>query len=200
MKRIVSMAFGVLALSVGVVMAQGPGRAAAPPPPLEAGASQADVDRALTAAPDQLKAQATVIKWNADHQTYTTLRKGTNNLVCYDRSGFPLQQAFSTECTSMGNIERVKQNLKFESAGDRTKLQDQIKQAEANGTRVKPEYGSVFYHAMGQDANGPLRHHMTIAVPNATAQSTGLPDNGRAGTVWVMDAGTTGAHLMIPGE
>ena len=200
MKRIVSMAFGVLALSAGVVFAQGPGRAAAPPPALEPGASQADVDKALTAAPDQLKAQATVIKWNADHQTYATLRKGTNNLVCYDRSGFPLQQPFSTECTSMANIERVKQNLKFEAAGDRAKLQEEIKQAEANGSRVKPEYGSVFYHAMGQDANGPLRHHMTIAVPGATAQSTGLPDNGRAGTVWVMDAGTTGAHLMTPGE
>ena len=199
MKRIVSTAFGVLALSAGVVFAQGPGRAAAPPPPLEAGASQADVDKALTAAPDQLKGQATVIKWNADHQTYTTLRKGSGNLVCYDRSGFPEQQAFSTECTSMGNLERVKQNLKFEALGDRMKTQEAIKQAEANGTRVKPEYGSVFYHAMGQDASNP-RHHMTIATPGATAQSTGLPDNGRAGTVWVMDAGTTGAHLMIPGE
>jgi len=202
MKRIVSVAFGVLALTAGVAFAQGPGRAAAPPPPLEPGASQADVDRALTAAPEQLKAQATVIKWNADHQTYATLRKGTNTLVCYDRSGFPLQLAFSTECTSMANIERVKQNLKFEMAGDRAKLQDAIKQAEMGGTRVKPEYGSVFYHAMGQDAagTGTLRHHMTIAVPGATAQSSGLPDNGRAGTVWVMDAGTTGAHLMIPGE
>ena len=200
MKRIVPVVLGVLAIYTSVVFAQGPGRAAAPPPPLEPGASQADVDKALTAAPDQLKGQATVIKWNADHQTYATLRKGTNNLVCYDRSGFPQQQAFSTECTSMANIERVKQNLKFEALGDRAKTQDAIKQAEAGGTRVKPEYGSVFYHAMGQDAAGPLRHHMTIAVPNATAQSSGLPDSGRGGTVWVMDAGTTGAHLMIPGE
>jgi hypothetical protein len=200
MKRIVPIVFGVVALSTAV-FAQGPGRGPAPAAPLEAGASQADVDKALTAAPDNLKNQAMVIKWNADHQTYTTLRKnsGNSNLVCYDRSGFPQQQAFSTECTSMANIERVKQNLKFEALGDRAKTQDAIKQAEANGSRVKPEYGSVFYHAMGQDASNP-RHHMTIAVPNATAQSTGLPDNGRAGTVWVMDAGTTGAHLMIPGE
>ena len=198
MKRIVLSACGVLAMTAGVVFAQGPGRAAAPPPPLEPGASQADVDKALTALPDQLKAQATVIKWNADHQTYTTLRKGTNNLVCYDRSGFPGQQAFSTECTSMGNLERVKQNLKFEALGDRTKTQEAIKQAEMNGTRVKPEYGSVFYHGMG-DATNP-RHHMTIAVPGATAQSTGLPDKPAPGMVWVMDAGTTGAHLMIPGE
>lgn len=203
MKRIVLSACGVLAITAGVVFAQGPGRAAAPPPPLEPGASQADVDKAVTALPDQLKAQATVIKWNADHQTYTTLRKGTNNLVCYDRSGFPQQLPYSTECTSMGNIERVKQNLKFEALGDRMKTQEAIKQAEMSGTRVKPEYGSVFYHGMGQEPNADpskLRHHMTIAVPGATAQSTGLPDKPAPGMVWVMDAGTTGAHLMIPGE
>ena len=42
--------------------------------------------------------------------------------------------------------------------------------------------------------------HMTIAVPGATTQTTGLPDNGKDGTVWIMNAGTTTAHLMTPGE
>jgi hypothetical protein len=27
----------------------------------------------------------------------------------------------------------------------------------------------------------------------------GLPDNPKMGGVWVMDAGTSAAHLMIPG-
>lgn len=200
MKRIALLAVCAFAVSTSAFAQRG---APAPAAPLEPGASQADVDKALTAAPDQLKNGATVIKWNADHQAYTTLRKGSNNLVCYDRSGFPEQQAFSTECTSMANIERVKQNLKFEASGDRMKTQQEIKAAEANGSRVKPEFGSVFYHAMSPDASasGPaLRHHMTVAVPGATAQSMGLPDNGRSGTVWIMDAGTTGAHLMTPGE
>jgi hypothetical protein len=188
-------------MSAGIVFAQG-GRGPAPAAPLEPGASQADVDKALTAAPDNLKNQAMVIKWNPDHQTYTTLRKGSNNLVCYDRSGFPEQLPFSTECTSQANLDRVKQNLKFEALGDRMKTQEAIKEAEANGSRVKPEFGSVFYHAMGQEANAApntLRHHMTVAVPGATTKTLGLPENGRAGTVWIMDAGTTGAHLMTPG-
>jgi hypothetical protein len=197
MKRIAL--FAVCALVVSTSAFAQRGRGPAPAAPLEPGASQADVDKALTAAPDQLKNGAEVIKWNADHQTYTTLRKGSNNLVCYDRSGFPEQQAFSTECTSTANLDRVKQNLKFEALGDRQKTQAAIKEAEANGSRVKPEFGSVFYHAMGNDPDH-LRHHMTVAVPGATSQSMGLPDNGRAGTVWIMDAGTTGAHLMTPGE
>ena len=41
---------------------------------------------------------------------------------------------------------------------------------------------------------------MTVAVPMATTATLGLPDNGRSGGVWIMNAGTTTAHLMVPGE
>ena len=127
------------------------------------------------------------------------LRKGTNRLVCYDRSGFPLQQPFSIECTSTANLDRVAQNLKFEAAGDRAKSQAMIDAAEKDGTRVKPEFGSVWYHVTGPDKDH-TRSHITIAVPGATSQSLGLPDNNRQGGVWIMNAGSTTAHLMIPGQ
>ncbi|HVZ23296.1 MAG TPA: hypothetical protein VG871_19625 [Vicinamibacterales bacterium] len=199
MKRTVLIALTVFAASA-IAMAQGRG-APQPPPPLEPGASQADVDTALTAAPAQLKNQATVIKWtrNGETYSYTTLRKGTNQLVCYDRSGFPEQQPFSIECTSLKNLDRVKQNLEAEALGDRAKTNAKLEEEEKAGTRVKPEFGSVFYHAMGMSKENP-RTHVTIAVPGATGASLGLPENGRGGTLWVMNAGTTTAHLMIPGE
>src|SRR5579872_695778 len=57
-----------------------------PPLPLEEGATQADVTRALVAAPANLVAEATVIKWKPDF-SYDVLRKGLNRLVCYDLSG-----------------------------------------------------------------------------------------------------------------
>jgi hypothetical protein len=197
MKRIALIVLGVAAVSIGA-LAQGRGAPPPPPPPLEPGASQADVDTAVVAAPANLRDQATVIKWKPD-QTYTTLRKGTNRLVCYDRSGFPLQQAFSVECTSLGNLDRVAQNMKIEALGDRTKAQAAFDEAEKAGTRVKPEFGSVWYHIQGPDqARG--RGHMTVAVPGATMATLGLPENGRGGTVWIMNAGTTTAHLMVPGE
>jgi hypothetical protein len=41
---------------------------------------------------------------------------------------------------------------------------------------------------------------MTVAVPGATAQSLGIPDNGKLGGVWIMDAGTSAAHLMVLGH
>jgi hypothetical protein len=52
---------------------------------------------------------------------------------------------------------------------------------------------------MGQSQD-QARNHMTIAVPGATSQSLGLPDNAAKGGVWIMDAGTSTAHLMTPGE
>ena len=159
---------------------------------------QAAIDKALLAAPGNLKAAATVIKWKSDG-TYDTLKKGTGNLVCYDKTGQPNLPAFIVECTSMGNLPRAAENMKFEAMGDKAKVQAALDAAEKDGTRVKPEFGSVWYHYMGAD-QANARYHMTIAVPGATKQSLGLPDNNQSGGVWIMNAGTSTAHLMTPGE
>ncbi|MBI4266555.1 MAG: hypothetical protein HY657_19475 [Acidobacteria bacterium] len=198
MKRIVLFSAALLAFSAGV-WAQGGRGAPAPAPPLEPGASQADVDKALLAGPANLRNQATVIKWNPANWTSTTLRKGTNRLLCFDKSGLPGQLPFSVECTSIANLDRVTQNMRFEAETDRDKRQAAVDAAEKDGTRAKPEFGSVWYHLQGQD-QASARPHTTIAVPGATAQSLGLPDNGRQGGAWIMNAGTSTAHLMIPGH
>jgi hypothetical protein len=183
MKNIAVLILGVLAASTFAF-------AQAPTDPIQ---------RAALAAPVNLRDGATVIKWKPDF-TYDVLRKGTNKLVCYDRSGFPEQLPFSIECTStMDNLPRVAQNLKFESLGEKAKTQAALDAAEKDGSRVKPVYGSVWYHAMGPD-DQHIRMHMTIAIPNATTASTGIPDSAATGGIWIMNAGTTTAHIMTPGE
>ena len=180
MKRIALFALGVLAVSTGAF------------------AQSADVDTPLMALPANLRADASVVKWKPDH-TYDTLRPGKNGLVCYDRSGFPLQVAFSMECTAEANLPRVKQNMEAEALGDKAKSEAKLNEQEKAGTRVKPVFGSVWYHLMGPSKE-MARTHMTIAVPGATQATMGLPENGRGGGVWIMSAGTTTAHLMTPGE
>src|SRR5580693_6637810 len=162
MKRMVLSVLGVMAVSIGT-LAQSPDA----------------VDKPLAAAPANLREGATVIKWKPDF-TYDTVKKGTNRLVCYDRSGLPQQRPFSIECTSLGNLDRASQNLKFEAAGDKVKTQAMLDAAEKDGTRAKPEFGSVWYHMAGND-QASARPHMTIAVPGATQASLGLPENGRGG-------------------
>lgn len=157
-----------------------------------------EVEKALLAAPRNAREATAVIKWKADG-TYDTLKPGTNRLVCYDQSGQPTEQPFSVQCTSVENLKRVAQNKKFEMEADRDKRNAAIAAAEKDGTRVKPEYGSVFYTFSGADqAAGRL--HMTVAVPGATTATTGLPDNNKLGGAWIMAAGTSGAHIMVPGS
>src|SRR6185503_7661666 len=69
MKRLVTIVAGLLLASTSA-FAQAPDADA--------------LDRALAPAPRNQKEAATVIKWKADN-TYDTLRKGTNKLVCYER-------------------------------------------------------------------------------------------------------------------
>ena len=157
-----------------------------------------EVDKALLAAPRNAREATAVIKWKADG-TYDTLKPGTNRLACYDQSGEPTEQPFSVQCTSVENLKRVAQNKKFEIEPDRAKRQALIDAAEKDGSRIKPEYGSVFYTMSGAD-QAAARVHLTVAVPGATTATTGLPDNNKAGGAWIMAAGTSAAHIMVPGS
>ena len=136
MKRLISIVLTILAVSAGV-FAQAPTEA---------------IDKALLPAPRQMKEGATVIKWKSDF-TYDTLRKGTNRLVCYDRSGEPAYQPFAVQCTSIANLDRVAQNRKFEAMTDKTTRAAALEAAEKDGTRVKPEFGSVWLTMNGADNN-----------------------------------------------
>ena len=119
--------------------------------------------------------------------------------MCYDQSGWATEQPFSVQCTSIANLDRVAQNKKFEAIAESAARNAAIAAADKDGSRVKPEFGSVFYTATGPSKD-QTRTHVTVAVPNATAESLGLPDNNKMGGVWIMGAGTSGAHLMIPGS
>ena len=183
MKRIVLIILGLLAVSSSAY----------------AQATAEIIERALAAAPGRAREGTAVIKWNPDH-TYETLKEGTNRLVCYDRSGEARRRPFAVQCTSVANLDRVAQNRRFRAETENAEaLQAMLDEAEANGTRVKPEFGSLWISMNGPDQAG-AGIHTTIAVPDATTESLGLPDNPRQGGAWIMNAGTSTAHVMTPGR
>lgn len=182
MKRITLVVLGVLAVSVSSF------------------AQTSDpIEKALLGAPAQVRDATTVVKWNDDF-TYETLKTGTNRLVCYDRSGQPFQQPFSVECTSIANLDRVAQNMKIEAANpgadDRRAAFEALERA---GNWARPEFGSLFIN-FGGATEAQARHHTTVAVPGATSDSLGLPDTPEQGGAWIMNAGTSAAHIMVPGS
>ena len=92
------------------------------------------------------------------------------------------------------------QNLKAEATGDREKSEAMLNEMEQAGTRVKPEYGSMWWSVNGPSQEEARPHHLMIAVPGATTESTGLPENPREGGAWIMNAGTLTAHIMMPSQ
>src|SRR5881397_738224 len=133
MKRMIPVVLSILALSASAF----------------AQTSAEAIEKALLPAPRQMKEGATVIKWKADF-TYDTLKKGTNRLVCYDRTGQPGQQPFAVECTSIANLERVAQNLKLEAqVQDKKAYEAAFTALEKSGKWTKPEFGSLWIHFSG---------------------------------------------------
>ena len=157
-----------------------------------------EIDKALSAAPAQMKDGATVIHWKSDF-TYDTLRKGTNRLVCYDRPIQPGDQPFSVECTSIANLDRVAVSLKTEASTTPATRRAAFEELEKAGKWPKPEMGSIFYNFTGP-SQATARSHATICVPGETTATMRLPDNGNQGGAWIMNAGTSAAHLMMPGH
>ncbi len=181
MKRIILAVVGLLTVSAGA----------------DAQSTARTIERAVLAAPARARDAATVIQWNADY-TYRTLREGTSQLVCYDRSGDPGQPAFAVACTARGNLDRIAQNRRFAAeGGDRAGVRALVAAAAANGTRVPPIFGSAWLD-LGGDNRASARPHTTIAMPGATEASSGFPESGAGGGAFIMAAGTSEAHLMVP--
>ena len=93
MKRIVLLAVGIAAFSTGAY----------------AQSNAELIENSLAAAPRRGRDDATVVKWAADH-TYTTIKEGTNQIVCYSRADQRDRPPFAVQCTSLANLDRVAQN------------------------------------------------------------------------------------------
>ena len=186
MKRLTLLAFGCL--SVTMVPSSASSQDAA-----------AQIERALLPLPARTREEATVVRWRDDF-TWEVVKDGTNPWVCYDRSADPAEAEFSVQCTSLANLPRVAQNRKFGAEGaNRRERSALITAAGESGERIDAEFGSMFISMSGADLES-AGIHTTIAVPYATGESTGLPESGSQGGAFVMAAGTSEAHIMVPGR
>jgi hypothetical protein len=189
MKRVMFVAMAACVMA-SAAQAQTP-----PPAPTD----QEMIDRSVLAAPANARAMAMVVKWAADGSR-VVLRPGTNGLVCWDQSVWPHQRPFSAHCTSVANLPRVDQNREFYMKAPNAKEAELLVQAaEKAGMRKLPEFGAGNYGLVGND-QATARGHVTIAVPFATAATLKLSEKRIDSGAWIMDAGTSGAHIMVPGH
>ena len=169
------------------------------PSALCAQSADADIERTLLAAPASLSAEATILEFRPDGST-AVLRGGSNDLICWDNEGRPGQMApLDVQCTTEANRARLEQNHAFESAGGTVaETLARFERAEADGIRALSEWGSIYYHVYG-DSTQDYQNHTVVAVPYAT-RDLGFPIARGTATLWLMEAGTSGAHLMVSGR
>lgn len=165
-------------------------------------AADEQIAATVLAAPEELRAGATVLGYDASGKL-TTLRKGTNILVCLADN--PNDNKFSAACYHRDlepymarGRELVAQGINGGARNDEYRWKEIREGKLAFPKEPRMLYvmsGKSFDAATGKVTDGVVR--WVVYVPNATAESTGLSTSPKRGEPWLMDAGTLGAHIMI---
>jgi hypothetical protein len=160
------------------------------------------IAQAVLAAPEDRRAGAAVMGFVGGK--ITTLRPGTNDLVCLADN--PAAEGFSVACyhkelepfMTRGR-ELTAQGITDDKVRDQTRY-DEIKAgklAMPKEPRMLYVTTAKSYDAATNKAEGTYTRWV-IYVPFATAETTGLATKpGGPGVPWLMDPGTGGAHIMI---
>ena len=161
-------------------------------PALAQGMAKDDlIAQAVSAAPEELRAGATVVTYDAKGDP-VVLRQGTNGIVCTPNQN---KDNYSVNCYA--KILRAQHDLqaKDKALGKDAKAIAADMQA---ANLPKPPVGTAMYSLSGK-TQATARGMWVVLVPGMTAADTGLPTKPTAaGTPWLMRAGTPGAHIHMP--
>ncbi|MEL7003282.1 MAG: hypothetical protein AAFN93_11190 [Bacteroidota bacterium] len=159
---------------------------------------------AVLAGPAELRAEATVMGFDADGNQ-VIIRKGTNELIC--RSDDPNKSGFECVCYNQDVEPFMARGRALKKEGKSSKEIFNIREQEAkDGKLSMPNKPSTLHILYGKEAsfnsetneieNASYRY--VIYMPWATQESTGLPlkPNG-VGHPWLMNPGTHRAHIMV---
>jgi hypothetical protein len=158
-----------------------------------------EITQATLPLPEDLRAGATVYKYDPKTGERIVLRKGTNGLECTPRGadGF-------TWCYNSVTAPRRDFAAKLRAQGKSDKeVQDAVAEATKVGTLKPAPFGTMSYRLYGKKDRIQLL--WVLSVPGATPESIGVSDGsqrdeaiGGDGRPWLMLSGTPGAHIMIP--
>lgn len=158
---------------------------------------------ALSAAPEALRADATVLGYRNYH-LLTTLREGTGEMVCI--ADDPSESRWHVACYHRDLEPFMKLGRDLTAAGDSRAQVDSARLAAIQaGTLKMPDGPRMLFnlYAPGDsvDTATGLAHGtvglQVVYVPYATSESTGLPVKPGGGLPWLMFPGKPWAHIMI---
>jgi hypothetical protein len=159
---------------------------------------QEQIDAAVQAAPEEKRADATVMGFNEKGEL-VTLRVGTNEMICL--ADDPNKEGFSAACYHKNLEPFMARGRALKAEGKSTAEVFDVREKEAKeGTLKMPVNPSTLYVLSGPDLTSANVRYV-VYIPFATSESTGLPIRPLVpGGPWIMNPGTHKAHIMISPE
>jgi hypothetical protein len=158
---------------------------------------------AVSAAPEGMRAKATVIGYRNYHRM-ATLREGTNEMICL--ADDPSESSWHVACYHRDLEPFMARGRALNAAGASRSEIDSVRLAEIRSGAIKlPDGPRALFnlYAAGDsvDAATGLAHGTTamevVYIPYATTETTGLPSRPGNGLPWIMYPGKPWAHIMI---
>lgn len=157
---------------------------------------QSRIAEAVSPLPQSLRAGATVVTYDAKGNV-KALREGSNGITC--SHGFPLPaQPFLIQCYTAAMIPQHDMMIKLLASGrSHEEAQAEVAKALESGKLQPLPAGTITYSRSGKSA-ADAKILWIIHLPNAKAESLGLPTEPGQGSPWMMFSGTPRAHVMLP--
>src|SRR6185436_13580815 len=168
-----------------------------------AGEQAATIDQQIAEAtkilPEDLRAGATVVTYDAATGARKVLRQGTNFIECQPRMADGFTRCYHK---SLGPRRDLEAKLRAEKKTD-----EQVSQAIAAAAKAGtlPASSPAMMSYRGYDKRDRIQNLWVISLPNRTPESVGVSTTSQRdaalegkGLPWMMAPGTPGAHIMIP--
>jgi hypothetical protein len=165
---------------------------------------EALIATALLAAPEESRANATVIGYNMAGE-FVTLKEGSNEFICL--ADDPNKDGFSAACYHKNLEPFMARGRELKAEGKTFQEIFDIREAEAKSGKLDMGgLGSTLHIYFGTETQyNPetsqvkgAQYRYVVYMPFATAESTGLPEVPIAPNhPWIMNPGTHRAHIMI---
>ena len=165
---------------------------------------ETQISAAVMAAPEDKRAEATVLGFDAEGNV-VTIREGSNNMVCL--ADDPNSSGFNAACYHIDLEPFMARGRELKAEGKNPQEVFDIREKEAKSGALKMPKAPATLHVLsgkegkynsesGNVENANYRY--VVYIPFATAESTGLPERPIVpGGPWIMDPGTHRAHIMV---
>ena len=164
---------------------------------------QRQIAAAVSTMPANLRANATVLGYNASGKL-VTLRKGSNDMICL--ADDPAQKMFHVACYHRSLEPFMARGRELHARKASREAIDSIRLADVKGGRyaMPSKPAALYQYFAPRDSvnreTGVVKgasYLYVVYMPYATPATTGLPAAPLEGGPWIMYPGKPWAHIMI---